>query len=540
MGAHLASSLGGTKIESDTCAEFVIPKLVEAGWDSAPHAVVEQESCTDGRITVVGKSAYRQPKKRPDYLLRYTRDLTLAVVEAKRENKLPADGLQQAKDYADLLGLHFAYATNGHEIVEYDYFTGLEAMVNGFPSPEDMLQRYVEGRGLASATVDRVTTPGRQVSGKKPRYYQEIAINRAVEAIASGGDRCLLTLATGTGKTFVAFQICWKLWSSRWNRNGAYRRPRILYLADRNILVDDPKDNVFAPFGDARIKIENGEAVKSRDIYFAIYQSLARDETKPGLYREYPPDFFDLVIVDECHRGSANDEGNWREILDYFAPAAQLGMTATPLREDNRNTYEYFGESLYTYSLREGIEDGFLAPYRVHRVTTNIDRDGWKPSAGELDRYGRAIPEEEYTTADFERVVVLRARTQAIAQHFVSFIESSDPYAKSIVFCVDQAHADEMRRAIGNASAERMKQHPDYVCRVTANEGAIGGHCRRKRSSFSSEAKSLGVPHALRHISSVDAVTSPFGTLIAWDALYPSPVLPSSWSDAFQDDPKNR
>jgi type I restriction enzyme R subunit len=223
-------------------------------------------------------------------------------------------------------------------------------------------------------------------------------------------------MATGTGKTFVAFQICWKLWESGWNSRDEKRRPRILYLADRNILIDDPRDKTFTPFGDARWTIENGQAIKSREMYFAIYQAIAKDEHRPGLYREYAPDFFDLIIVDECHRGSARDESSWREILDYFEPAFQIGMTATPKHEDNADTYRYFGDPVYTYSLRQGIDDGFLAPYRVHRVITQWDAAGWRPSQGELDRYGRDIPDEEYHTNDFEKRVALRARTECVAK----------------------------------------------------------------------------------------------------------------------------
>jgi len=287
-------------------------------------------------------------------------------------------------------------------------------------------------------------------------------------------------MATGTGKTVVAFQICWKLWTARWNRTGEYRRPKILYLADRNILVDGPKDKIFTSFGDARWKIENGQAIKSREMYFAIYQAIAKDERRPGLYKEYPRDFFDLVIVDECHRGSARDESNWREILDYFEPAYQLGMTATPLREDNRDTYTYFGNPVYSYSLRQGIDDGFLAPYRVHRVISTWDAAGWRPSKEDLDRYGRAIPDAEYHTQDFERVVALKARTEAIARHLVDFMKRTDRFAKTIVFCVDQDHADEMRRVLNNLNADLVRQHPDYVCRVTAEEKEVGrGHLDR-------------------------------------------------------------
>ena len=290
----------------------------------------------------------------------------------------------------------------------------------------------------------------------------------------------LLTMATGTGKTAVAFQICWKLWNSRWNRRGDNRRPRVLYLADRNVLVNDPMNKEFSPFGDAMIKILGGEAPKSREIYFATYQAIAEDDRRPGLYREYPSDFFDLVIVDECHRGSARADSTWREILQHFTAAAQLGMTATPLREDNRDTYEYFGNPAYTYSLRQGIEDGFLAPYRVQRVITTADAAGWRPSQGELDRYGRPIPDAEYHTKDFERVVALRARTEAIARHLTSFLRQTDRMAKTIVFCVDQEHADEMRSVLNNLNVDLVARYPDYVCRVTADEGGIGrGHLSR-------------------------------------------------------------
>ena len=237
--------------------------------------------------------------------------------------------------------------------------------------------------------------------------------------------------------------------------------------------MDDPKDKTFAPFGDARWKIE-GEAIKSREMYFATYQAIARDERRPGLYREFPRDFFDLIIVDECHRGSARDESNWREILEYFEPAFQIGMTATPLRQDNRDTYAYFGNPLYTYSLKQGIEDGFLAPYRVHRIVSTVDAAGWRPTKGEVDRYGREIPDGEYGTKDFERLVSLKARTEAIARNLTDFLKKTDRFGKTIVFCVDQEHAEEMRKALNNCNADIAKEHPDYVVRVVSDEGQIG------------------------------------------------------------------
>jgi type I restriction enzyme R subunit len=467
--------------EADTCRKLVVPKLQAAGWDEEPHSIAEQRTITDGRIVPVGRGFVRKAPRRVDYLLRYERNFPLAVVEAKAAWKTAGEGMQQAKDYAEMLGLHFAYSTNGNEILEFDYFRGTETVISDYPKPRALWSRFRSGRGLQEdEAAARLLTPMNRLVGKGERYYQEIAVNRAAEGVLLGKKRQLLTMATGTGKTAVAFQICWKLWNAGWNARGEHRRPRILYLADRNILIDQPKDGIFAPFGDARWKIEGGIANKGREMYFAIYQSLARDEQRPGLYREFARDFFDLVIVDECHRGSARGDSNWREILDYFAPAFQLGMTATPLRDDNRDTYLYFGNPIYQYSLRQGIEDGFLAPYRVHRVITEWDAAGWRPSQDELDRYGREIPDEEYQTKDFERVVALRARTEAIARHLTAFMGRTDRFAKTIVFCVDQEHADEMRRALGNSNSDLVQRHPDYVCRVTADEGDIGrGHFDR-------------------------------------------------------------
>lgn len=461
--------------EADTCRKYVLPKLYSAKWND--EQIREQVTFTDGRIVVTGRKAKRKKGKRADYILRYTPDMPIAVIEAKAEYKNAGDGLQQAKDYAEILGLRFAFATNGSGIIEFDFTTGIEKEISEFPSPESLWAKIQKAEELSDEMSEKLLTPAYHLSGKSPRYYQEIAINKAIQAIIKGQRRILLTMATGTGKTVVAFQICWKLWTSKWNLDGSNRRPRILYLSDRNILVDDPKDKIFAPFGEARWKIENGVTNKSREIYFTIYQAMAQDERRPGLYKEYDPSFFDLIIVDECHRGSANDESIWREILEYFKPAYQLGMTATPLREENRNTYQYFGNPIYTYSLRQGIEDGFLAPYRVHRIITTWDAAGWRPSPGDVDRYGREIPDEEYHTKDFERIISLRARTQAVANNLTEYLKSTDRFAKTIIFCVDQEHAHEMRQALNNLNKDLVQLHSNYVCRVTSNEGAIGiGH----------------------------------------------------------------
>lgn len=455
--------------EAQTRRDLIDPALTEAGWDNSPHSVTPEEAVTDGRVIPLGqKKAKRGKQLFADYVLRYNRDFKIAVVEAKKKG-VPADtGLQQAQEYAEMLGVKFAYATNGVEIVEFDFLTGVEKYVDRFPTPDVLWNRLNGTLKLDDAATETLLTPYDLTSGKTPRYYQEVAINRAVERMVQGNKRLLITMATGTGKTFVAFQICRKLWASRWNLEKAYRRPKILYLADRNILVDDPKDKTFEVFGDARHKIESSGLSKGRDIYFATYQTMI------NVYKEYPADFFDLVIVDECHRGSARDDSLWREILAYFRPACQLGMTATPLRDETRDTYKYFGNPIYTYSLRQGIADGFLAPYRVHRIITDYDAFGWRPDPGQVDRFGRVIPDEEYQTGDFHRAVFLKAHTQAVAKHVTDFLKKSDRFAKTIIFCVDQEHAAEMRRQLRQLNRDLVQQHPNYITRITSDEGKRG------------------------------------------------------------------
>lgn len=462
--------------EDDTCRAYVLPALQRAGWEKAPHGIGGQHPITDGRIVLVGGKPRRGKRRRADYILYLRRDFPIAVVEAK-EVGLPAEnGVQQAREYAEMLGLRFAYATNGRRIIEIDYTNGTEREIGQYPGPDELWQRLNGEAKLPDTAANHWLEPYNLISGKVPRYYQDIAIRRVIGAILAGQKRVLVTLATGTGKTCVAFQVCWKLWHSRWNRASEHRRPKILFLADRNILVDDPKDKMFAPFADARHKITSADPSLARDMYFGIYQSLTNGGSD-DLFRQYRPDFFDLIVIDECHRGSARDDSAWRKVLDYFAPAVHLGMTATPLRDESRDSYEYFGNPVYTYSLKQGIEDGFLAPYRVHRVITTADAAGWRPNKDELDRYGRPIPDEEYQTKDFERAVALRARTQAMAKHLTDFLKSTDRFAKTLVFCVDQEHAAEMREALVNLNSDLVRQYPNYVCRVTSDEGAIGlGH----------------------------------------------------------------
>lgn len=465
-------------LELDTCREYILPALHRAGWKD--EQVVEQRYFTDGRIVPTGRGHRRKLGKRTDYLLEIEPGFPIAVVEAKRLYRLPGDGLQQGMDYAEILGIPFAYSSNGEGIVEHDYDTGAQTDLDGFPSPDELWRRYRAWRGLEEEEVSEgVVTPFnrelRKADGsiKEPRYYQRIAIDRAVEGILAGNKRLLLTMATGTGKTFVALQVVWKLWNSELQTG---RRPRILYLADRNILVDQPIDREFKPvFGEAVWKV-SGSAKTGREIYFALYQNLSDAAEGPGVFHDYPQDFFDLVIVDECHRGSARDDSTWRAILDHFEPAAQLGMTATPLREDNRDTYRYFGNPIYQYSLAQGIDDGFLAPYRVRRVVLTPDAMGWTPEKGQLDRYQREIPEGLYTTPHFERVVSLLQRTDAAARQLTEYLKRTDRFAKTIVFCVDSEHAEQMRAALHRANEDLTRQYPHYVARIVSAEGEIGRH----------------------------------------------------------------
>jgi type I restriction enzyme R subunit len=452
--------------EADVCRIYVTPALKAAGWTD--EQIREQVTFTDGRIIPAGQTHTRKAGKRADYILRYTADYPIAIVEAKDEQHKPGDGLQQAMEYAEILGLRFAYSTNGHGIVEHDYISGQQRTLTTFPAPEALWRRLRGELGLTDDkdAADALFPFHREVGGKQARYYQEIAINRAAQAVLRGQSRLLLTMATGTGKTFVAFQIVWKLWKTR-------RKTRILFLADRNVLVDQAKDRTFTPLGDAATKLQR-RPTKSREVYFAIYQAIADREGQPGLFRKYPPDFFDLIIVDECHRGSANEEGSWRQILEYFEPAAQIGMTATPKRKDNVDTYAYFGDPIYTYSLATGIDDGFLAPYRVLRVVPSVDAIGWRPTQGQLDRFGREIPDGLYGTRDFERLISLLSRTKAVAKHLAQYLRHTDVMAKTIVFCVDQEHAEDVRLALAQEMPELLQKYPHYVARVVSDEGKRG------------------------------------------------------------------
>jgi type I restriction enzyme, R subunit len=455
--------------EADTCRTYILPKLKSAGWED--EYISEQLPLTPGRIVPIGDRHTRKEGLRPDYTLFIRQNIPIAIVEAKADFAHPAKGLQQAIQYAEMLNVKFAYSSNGKGIVEHDFLTGVEKNLDTFPSPDELWSRL---KGTFKFTEqkdeeDALSQYWEEVGGKSPRYYQQVAINKAVNTVLEGQNRILLTMATGTGKTFVAFQIVWRLWKSK-------RKKRILYLADRNVLIDQAKDRTFSPMGQALHKIK-GRALKSREVYFALYQALANPTTGENLYEKYPKDFFDLIVVDECHRGSANEYGSWRKILDYFDSATQIGMTATPRRTDNVDTYDYFGDPIYTYSLRQGIDDGFLAPYRVYRVIPDVDASGLQIDPGVLDRFGREIPPDLYGTKDFERIISLLSRTEVVAKHLTEFLRRTNRFDKTIVFCVDQEHALDMRMALNNANADLTKVHLHYVERVVSDEGKVGrGH----------------------------------------------------------------
>jgi len=450
--------------ESDTRAKLIDPKLKESGWEDY---VIREHYFTDGRKILGGKRGIRLFA---DYLLRY-KNTNLAIIEAKKLGKHPTEGLQQAILYAEKLKVKFIFATNGQKIYQFDMDSGTGDYIESFPTPETLFQ----------ASIDNLTPLKKQLLGvpfylagdKQPRYYQEIAVNKSVEAIADGKKRILLTLATGTGKTFIAFQIVHKLLSVKWNLDQVDRRPKILFLADRNILADQAINTFNDPYEKDLIKIDGSE-VRARNgivptnafIFFAIYQAISEKENIGGYYKQYPKDFFDLVIIDECHRGSAKEEGSWREILDHFGTAVHIGLTATPKRTDNVDTYEYFKNIVYEYSLKDGINDGFLSPYKVKKVRTNIDSYIYT----DADKVLEGVVEDRrvYRKSDFNRVIIIPKQIELVAK---AILENINPMDKSIVFCVDQPHALNMRDAINKL---KKVSDPNYCVRITSDEGKPG------------------------------------------------------------------
>ena len=471
----LARAQGGTMLvdkksmsETDIRTKFITPALVAAGWDL--HLQIREEvSFTRGRIQVRGKLHSRGKGKRVDYLLSYKKNQPIAVVEAKDNKKHVGFGMQQALDYAESLDVPFVFTSNGDGFLFHDRTQSggkveTALSLEEFPSPADLWARYCAFNGLGSEEQARIETPYFDDDSEKgPRYYQTNAINRAVESVAKGDDRLLLVMATGTGKTYTAFQIMWRLWKSK-------QAKRILYLADRNILIDQTKNNDFKPFEGVMTKITNRTIDKSFEIYLSLYQAVTGVEEDKNIYKEFSRDFFDLIVVDECHRGSAKANSAWREILEYFSGATQIGMTATPKETKDISSSQYFGDPVYTYSLRQGIDDGFLAPYKVVRIDIDRDLQGWRPPKGFVDANGAEVEDRIYNVKDMDRALVLTARTNLVAQKITEYLEKTDPYGKTIVFCDDVDHAERMRQALVNLNPLRVKENRKFVMRITGDD----------------------------------------------------------------------
>nr|WP_237051509.1 DEAD/DEAH box helicase family protein [Magnetospirillum sp. ME-1] len=476
--------------EADICAKFITPALQRAGWDEDTQ-IRREVPITKGRIIVRGKLVSRGAPRRADYVLSYKPNLPLAVVEAKDNNHTVGDGIQQSLDYAISLEVPFAASSNGDGFLLHDR-TGHGTVetnlgMDQFPSPPDLWSRYRAWKGFPPGSESIVLQDYYDDgSGKSPRYYQVNAINATIEAIAKGQDRVLLVMATGTGKTYTAFQIIWRLWK-------AGRKKRILFLADRNVLVDQTMVNDFRPFGPAMAKLStNAKTIERQDgsieelpnaidskrridtayeIYLGLYQAITGPEERQKLFREFSPGFFDLIVIDECHRGSAAEDSAWREILEYFSAATQIGLTATPKETRYVSNIAYFGKPVYTYSLKQGIADGFLAPYKVIKVHIDRDVEGYRPERGKLDRDGEEIEDRIYNGKDFDRTLVIDDRTKLVAKRVTEFLkESGDRFQKTIIFCVDQEHAGRMRQALINENADLATANSRYVMRITGND----------------------------------------------------------------------
>ncbi len=456
--------------ETDIRTKFITPAIVGANGEkwNVMTQIREEAYFTKGRVIVRGKTVRRGEAKMADYILSYKPNLPLAVVEAKDNNHTVGAGMQQALDYAEILDVPFAYSSNGDAFLEHDRTATSgtvtrEIPLDEFPTPEELWTRYCAAKGWTPAQ-QKVTAQDYYDDGsrKSPRYYQLIAINRTIDAIARGENRILLVMATGTGKTYTAFQIIWRLWKS-----GA--KKRILFLVDRNILADQTKTNDFKPFGTAMTKINNRTVDKSFEIYLCLYQAVTGTEEEQNIYKQFSREFFDLVIIDECHRGSAADDARWRQVLEYFSSATQIGLTATPKETKDVSNIEYFGDPIYTYSLRQGISDGFLAPYKVVRIGLDKDLDGWRPEQGQADRYGQLIEDREYNDRDFDRNLILEKRSIVVAAKVTEFLKATDRFAKTIIFCENIAHAERMRQAMVNANPDLAAANAKYVMRITGD-----------------------------------------------------------------------
>ena len=429
----------------------------------------EEVFFTDGRIYVRGNRTTRGKRKRADFILYYKPEIPIAIIEAKDNNHSVRAGIQQGLDYAEILDIPSVYSANGDGFFEHDR-TRTDGKIerelgrDEFPSPAELWERYKRYKGIETPAQEKIAKEPYyfDVSGRKPRYYQQIAINRTVEAIAKGQNRILLTMATGTGKTYTAFQIIHRLWTSK-------TKKRILFLADRNALIDQTRRGDFRHFKSKMTVIRHKKIDKAYEIYLALYQGLTDYDEDKDAYRQFTPDFFDLVVIDECHRGSAAEDSAWREILNYFSSATHIGLTATPKETETVSSSEYFGDPIYTYSLKQGIEDGFLAPYKVLRVGLNVDLEGWRPEAGKTDKDGQLVEDRVYNRRDYDKTLVIDERTEAVAQKVTEYLEKTDRFAKTIIFCVDIEHAERMRSAIANANSDLVAKNSKYVMQITGD-----------------------------------------------------------------------
>lgn len=455
--------------ERDICSKFINPALLKAGWNMKTQ-VREEVSFTDGRIIVQGKLYTRGKSKRADYILYYKSNVPIAIIEAKDNKKSVGSGMQQALEYSEILQIPFVFTSNGDSFIFHDKTAESgelekEISLDAFPSPEELWIKYLKYVEIETPEAKEIVEQDYHIddSGMNPRYYQQNAVNRTIEAVAKGQNRIILVMATGTGKTYTAFNIIWRLW-----KKGV--KKRILFLADRNALLTQTKNGDFSPFGnDIMHIIKNRKIDKSYQIYYALYQGLTSTDEEKNAYKEFSRDFFDLVIIDECHRGSASEASAWRDVLDYFSSATQIGLTATPKETKDVSNMDYFGKPVYTYSLKQGIDDGFLAPYKVVRITTNVD-EGWRPTAGLVDKYGNEIEDRIYNLKDYDRTLAIDERTQIVAQKITEYLKATDRYAKTIVFCVDIDHANRMRQALINENADLVSKHWNYCVKITGDD----------------------------------------------------------------------
>ena len=455
--------------EADIITKCVMPAILNAGWDNTTQ-IRQEVKLRDGKVIVRGKVAARRTVKSADIVLYHKPGIPLAVIEAKANKHEIGKGMQQGIEYARLLDVPFVFATNGDGFIFRDATAAegecLEKQItlDDFPSPAELWQKFCLWKGYTQAQLPVITQDYYDDgSGKSPRYYQLQAINKTIEAVSNGQNRVLLVMATGTGKTYTAFQIIWRLWKSK-------NKKRILFLADRNILVDQTKNNDFQPFGTAMTKVSGRTIDPAYEIHLALYQAITGPEEDQKAFKQVAPDFFDLIVIDECHRGSASEDSAWREILDYFSSATQIGLTATPKETHEVSSTDYFGDPVYVYSLKEGIEDGFLTPYKVVRVDIDVDLQGWRPTKGQTDLNGEVIDDRIYNQKDFDRTMVIDERTELVARTITDYLKRTNPMDKTIVFCNDIDHAERMRRALVNLNPEQVKKNDKYVMKITGDD----------------------------------------------------------------------